>query len=124
MTKALTVCDLGLIPYCHYDYMKLPLEHNKTLLGVFCVDDLEDGGYGLEWDDDGKGAVVSGLRFLGKEVSFHVFTRKRWAEILEEGGLVVVREELVTFVPPEEVKGDPGPDYFVLARKPEAPGQE
>lgn len=89
------------------------------LLGVFCVDDLDGRKYELEWDEDGLGAVVGGFRFLGKEVRFHVFTRKRWVEMLVEGGLEVLREELVVFTPPEEVKGDPGPDYFVLARKPE-----
>lgn len=85
------------------------------LLCVFCTDDLS--AYELEWDDDHRGAIVKGFRFMGKSVGFHVFTRARWTELLENAGLTTLRASLQTFFPPEEVQGDPGPDYFIMARR-------
>lgn len=88
-----------------------------VLVCVFCTDDL--GGYAMEWDGDGRGPVVKGFRFMGKVVGFHVFSRAGWVRTLEEAGLVKVTAELETFVPPEDVQGDSGPDYFILARNPQ-----
>ena len=70
------------------------------------------------YDADGECATQVEWGFMGDKVLVTLFTRAGWKALLEKAGFEIVHTEEDLFTPPADSDCEPGPRYYIFAKKP------